>query len=46
MQVGGEFSELVQAAFMVNTFCVCGQNILLTLYNLQILMSHQLYVET
>ena len=41
MQVGGEFSELVQAAFIVNIFCVCGQNILLSLYYLHILMSHK-----
>jgi len=37
---GGDF----QQAFMVNVFCVCGQNILLSLYYLHILMSHQLYI--
>ena len=47
MQVGGEFSKLVQATFMVNIFCVYGQNILLNLYNRHyILMSCQLYIET
>ena len=41
MQVGGEFSELVQAAFIVNIFCVCGQNIVLSLCYLHILMSNK-----
>ena len=34
---GGDF----QQAFMVNVFCVCGQNILLSLYYLHIFMSHK-----
>ena len=41
MQVGGDFSELVQAAFIVNIFCVCCQTILLSLYYSHILMSHK-----